>query len=281
MHMQRERWKWRTTVVIATTILVVGYCFGIMAYVQTSPDIGLHCTFFPVVGRVFPQFLRTTGSETVPDLYGCRIEKVGPYAVESWPQYLRALRLLQQSPANTNTAGTCEVHGDEEWVRVVLRRGPDSQPFSVWCVLGHAPLEVMLPALLWLVLEVGLFGVGAIVFWQRPEDRAAGPFFALTIVAVGAYMGGYHWLQIVSQPVLEVIFVLSAVLLPAVSLHFQCMFPRPKAWLQRWPQRSMALIYGPPLVPGVAIVAGYFYVRSLTRAESSAAEISAAMAYLR
>ena len=33
-----------------------------------------------------------------------------------------------------------------------------------------------------------------------------GPFFAITFVAVGAYVGGFHWWQVITQPVLLTIF---------------------------------------------------------------------------
>jgi transcriptional regulator with GAF, ATPase, and Fis domain len=148
-------------------------------------------------------------------------------------------------------------------------------------VLDHAPLDATLAALLWLVLEIGLFVVASMVFWKRPEDRAAGPFFALTIVAVGAYVGGYHWMQIVSQPILLVLFVLSAVLLPAVSLHFQNVFPRPKRWLTRWPRRALSVIYAPPLLMGVLILSGYFWVRWLVRADAPADEVRQVMSAIR
>lgn len=276
-----KRWSWRNGIVLAASLFLVAYCLGVVAHLQTAPDIGLHCTFSPVVGRVFPQYLRPSHGETLPDLQGMQIRQIGPYAVESCPQYLRALRALQQDPPPRDGDSTRRLQDGEEWVRVVLRRAPEAEPVIIWCALGTAPWEATLPAFLWLTLEMGLFAVGALVFWRRPGDRSAGPFFALTIVAVGAYVGGYHWWQIITQPVLLVVFVLSAVLLPAVTLHFQHVFPRPKAWLTRWPRATLAGIYVAPVLIGLMIVGNYFWVRALARADAAALDVQSAMTTMR
>src|SRR5207249_822750 len=78
---------------------------------------------------------------------------------------------------------------------------------------------------------------------------------------LGAYMGGYHWARIVIQPVLLVIFMVCGVLLPAVSLHFFLIFPRPKSFLQRHPWKTGLVIYGVPLVFLGVLVAGYLRIR--------------------
>src|SRR5438270_10899481 len=124
------------------------------------------------------------------------------------------------------------MHDGEEWIQIALKNPADGEAITVWCALGTPPLESTIPAVIWLVLEIGLYGIGALVFWKRPQDPAASAFFTMTIVAVGAYVGGYHWGQIVTQPVLLVIFVLSGLLLPAVTLYFHHVYPRPKPWFQ-------------------------------------------------
>ena len=39
-------------------------------------------------------------------------------------------------------------------------------------------------------------------------------------------MGGYHWTEIVVEPVLIYLFAVFAVFVPVVSLHFYLVFPR-------------------------------------------------------
>src|SRR5260370_14804152 len=191
--------RWRNLFVVVASISVISYCAALLVHVESTRDIGLHCTFSPIVARVFPQYLRSH-AEAVDNMVGCTLVQVGPYEVESCPQYLRALRLLQETPGET---GVTRRHSDgEDWVRVKLRRDLNSEPFDVWCVLGRPPLESTIPAAIWLILQVGLYLIGAIVYWKRPHDRAAGPFFAITFVAVGAYVGGFHWWQIITQPIL-------------------------------------------------------------------------------
>ncbi len=116
---------------------------------------------------------------------------------------------------------------------------------TVWLRLGPAPAETFLPSVLWFFLKIGLFLVGAIVFWKRPGDRSAGQFFLLCLCSFGAYIGGYHWWRIVTQPMLLLVFMVSAILLPAVSLHFYLVFPRPKAFLERWPDAPISLFAVP------------------------------------
>src|SRR5207248_1641384 len=108
--------------------------------------------------------------------------------------------------------------------------------------------------------------VGALVFWKRPEDRAAAQFFLLCIVTAGAYMGGYHWARISTQPALILTFMVCAVLLPALRLHFYLLFPRPQELVVRWPHRTLLAIYGPPSLFLVALAFSYAQLRGVVRA---------------
>src|SRR5208282_4829065 len=56
-------------------------------------------------------------------------------------------------------------------------------------------------------LEVPGDSCGASRFWKRPDDVSARLFFVLCLVTVGAYMGGYHWTEIVVRPALIYPFV--------------------------------------------------------------------------
>jgi transcriptional regulator with GAF, ATPase, and Fis domain len=267
----------RLLIVIGATVVVLGYCLGLILHVRSSPDIGIHSTFSLKVGRFYPQYLRDAEPGTPSNLVGWTIRQVGPRPVEDWPEFIRALRELQSHPPDSETAGTFVRHGDQDWVRVVLQQSESEKPIAIWCVLGHPPLESTLPALLWLILEVGMFVIGALVYWKRPGDRFAGTFFALTIVAVGAYLGGYHWSQIVTQPILMVLFVVSAILLAPVTLHFHHVFPRPKPWLEKHPWLTLLAIYGLPALTGIAVIAGFFWVRTLFRSGAASELVREAM----
>src|SRR5262249_48095628 len=83
------------------------------------------------------------------------------------------------------------------------------------------------------------------------------------IVTFAAYMGGYHWSRIVTQPALLMIFIVCSVLLPAVSLHFYLVFPRPKAFFLKQPNWTLAALYGPAVFFLLALLSGYLLVRWL------------------
>ena len=86
--------------------------------------------------------------------------------------------------------------------------------------------------------------IGARVFWKRPNDDSARLFFVLCIVTVGAFMGGYHWTEIVFQPALIYLFALFAVFVPVVNLHFYLVFPRPNPILVRHRRWVLGVLYG-------------------------------------
>src|SRR5262249_7712539 len=175
---------------------------------------------------------------------------------------LRGAPVQADDPASV--AGLTHIRrGSEVHIRVLLRR-PSGQTFAVWCLLGSPPLESLVPSILWFFLKLGLFLVGALVFWNRPTDRSAAQFFFLCIVTLGAYMGGYHWMRIVTQPVLLLVFMVCGVLLPAVSLHFYLTFPRPKAFLERHPRGTLLTLYGIPTAFLLLLVVGYVRVRLAT-----------------
>jgi transcriptional regulator with GAF, ATPase, and Fis domain len=123
--------------------------------------------------------------------------------------------------------------------------------------------------------------VGALVFWKRPTDRTASQFFLLCIVTVGAYMGGYHWARIATQPLLLLIFMVCGVFLPVVSLHFYLIFPRPKAFLESHPGRALAAVYGPAVFFLGALALGYLRLRWLVRGGGATEEIGSAWQTLR
>src|SRR4029450_830259 len=113
--------------------------------------------------------------------------------VKNWPQLLREMHLLRdREPAvvkglNAETLIKHDRIGEDtpfvgregqRVVRVEYAR-PGEGRRAVWCRFGPAPLVTLVPSVLWLSLKVGLFAVGAIVLWRRPEDRPAARFFWL------------------------------------------------------------------------------------------------------
>jgi transcriptional regulator with GAF, ATPase, and Fis domain len=257
---------------MAATILVFTYAGGVISYVMMMPDIGVRCAFTPVVNQFNSNFLFTDDSLHAEPLEDeDEIVRIGDKDVANWAQILHELNELWD---NRGEPGTLEdlksasskphlIVKGQEIIRVGYKRASDGERGEVWLKVGRPPYETLVPSLLWFSLKIILFVVGAIVFWKRPEDRSATLFFLFCLVSFGAYMGGYHWHRIVTQRLLILVFMVCSILLPAVSLHFYLVFPRPKTILDRAPRLVLFVLYGLPLFFLVLLISDYSLIRLL------------------
>ena len=272
----------RRLFIVVAAMLVCSYALGVLGYVIATPEIGVRCAFTPIVNHFYPQFLDPPDQEPIHE--GDVIVAVAGRPVENWSQLMRKLTDLLDQPAEPGGADLLDatVHAPttdrthllidgRHVVRLQFRRpgDPDGQVRTVWLRVGQTPPETLVPSILWLVLKIGLFLVGALVFWKRPGDASAVHFFLLCIVSLGAFIGGYHWARIVTQPALLLVFMTCSLLLPSVTLHFYLVFPRPKRLLERWPRWVLALLYGPPALFLVLLLTAYLRVRGLYPAGAS------------
>jgi transcriptional regulator with GAF, ATPase, and Fis domain len=267
----------RILIVVAGALICV-YSIGVLWHVLSAPDIGLHCPLGMEIRRVVDDFAPSgdrdgpRDNDTLVALCGQRVD---------WQHFLRRLGDLRNEPPQTippelirpSLTATLRAATDDPdlqivrldgktWVRVdFTRTSGDGSAATCWRLLGTPDVEVVLPSVLWFLLKVGLFVVGAIVFWKRPEDPSASQFFVLCLVTIGAFMGGYNWLFIATQPALLPVFMVCAVLLPAVSLHFYLLFPRPKEFMLRHRRRALTAIYGVPALFLAAMVVCYATTR--------------------
>lgn len=255
--------RWRKAFLVSTVVLVCLYAVSVLYYARSIPDIGLHTAFSNIVNRVDRDQIRPIGP-LVPEKRDV-IVGINDRETDTWPDLLRELARITPLP-------------DEE-VQVHLKRPATGEVFSAWCRVDRSPLEALLPSVLWFCLKFGLFLVGVLVFWNRPNDRSAAQFFVLSAVTVGAYMGGYQWWRIATHPLLLIVFMVCAVLLPAVTLHFYLIFPRPKQFLQRWPgwTATMLATYGVPLFFLGALLLGYGRARWLFQGDHDPDAIDAAL----
>ena len=82
-----------------------------------------------------------------------------------------------------------------------LARSEDTERFTrPRCTVQYPPSWTYYRSCVWFLQELLIFAIGARVFWKRPDDDSAQLFFAVCIVTVGAFMGGYHWTEIVTEP---------------------------------------------------------------------------------
>src|SRR5947209_7619462 len=274
------RTGWQRIVIVATAVLLGGFVTGLLWHIHTLPEIGLQCTFTPRVQTVYEDYISwPRPSGTHHRLEESTIIRVGAAPVENWSQLLRALEGLEKkNPAefvgSEGPPAGEELYGrwdGEKWVRVRLQE-PSGHRFDVWCKIGTPPLLTLLPSLAWFTLEAAVFFVAAFVYWKRPKDPSVRLFFVLTVVVIIAFMGGYHWSRIVRQPWLVLPLMTCAVLLPAVSLHFYQIFPRPKPWLLVRPLATLLMTYGWSVAFLVILIVLYGLARALGRGEAPGAD---------
>jgi transcriptional regulator with GAF, ATPase, and Fis domain len=260
--------------IVVAAMFVCAYALGVIWHVLTAPDIGIRCAFTTKVNRFFTEFRYPedqSGATLLPDDDVIALEGK---SVQSWPRLLRRLSSLRHRAPAIPVSDRASLAGpglnrvlldDQEIIRVTVQRETPRGPkiVSVWCRLGGSPLRNLLPTVLWVFIKAGLFVVGALVFWKRPGEHSARIFFLLCIVSCGAYVGGYHWQNIVTNPWVLLVFLVTSVLLPPVSLHFYLLFPRPKPFFERRPWTTLSLLYGPPLAFILFMLCSYSFVRAL------------------
>jgi transcriptional regulator with GAF, ATPase, and Fis domain len=265
------------------------YSLATLLYVHSVPDLGIRSAFNPTVRRFDGICLDASGNTSLDPDEGDLIVGIGNRKVNTWPQLLQATRSLRDksfpevsnlTDAMAQRLETMSWDG-KDYVRLAFQRGPGHADEGAvregWCEVGSMPFEDVAPSILWFLLKIGLFVVGALVFWKRPGDRSATQFYILCICTLMAYMGGYHWSRIVTRPELILGFMFSAVLLPAVLLHFYCVFPRPKQFVANSSKRAFFVLYGLPVVFLLGMIYFYLQTRWLDRGGYPDDEISASL----
>jgi transcriptional regulator with GAF, ATPase, and Fis domain len=288
-------WSWRKALLFLPGLLVCFYAAVVLWYAYSTPDIGLSFAFDTAIKKVEKSSVAMSGKEPPVLEEGYQVVEIGSRNVErSWPHLLQAINDLREAgPAQPHPVDNLEQAEKDDAAFVVL---PDGKKYvrvryhgpgrdtamtsACWCLVGPLPPEQLVPSVLWFFLKLGLFMVGALVFWNRPTDRVATQFFLLCIITLGAYMGGYHWSRIAGRPVLILVFMVCGVLLPPALLHFYAIFPRPKLLLTRF-RALWAAIYGIPALFLGLIMASYFYARHLDQAQASVDQVNAALQTIR
>ncbi len=217
---------------ITCSLLVMVYSIAVLAHVAWMGTIGVRCMFGTKIEEEIPPDYNWLDER--PHV-GDSLLSIGQFQIrdDSYSDYIRALRGLgdlvgQTVDARWTDAATGATHSSRVEVQY-----PPTWTYFWSCV--------------WFLQELLIFAIGARVFWKRPDDASARIFFVMCIVTVGAYMGGYHWTEIVGEPWLIYPFVAFAVFVPVVNLHFYLEFPRPNPLLQRRQRLVLLLLYGAPL----------------------------------
>jgi len=265
-----ERWARLRLLYLACSIAVLGYSAMVLVQVAWMGTIGVRCMFGTEIEENVSQdfhWVDAAGKDSRPRR-GDELLAIGKVAMSrgGYSAYIMATRDLGGRVGETL---------DVRW-----RERDSGRIREAKAQVRYAPTRSWAWSLVWFVQEMLIFGVGARVFWRRPNDDSARLFFMLCIVTVGAFMGGYHWTEIVGRPSLIYPFVLFALLVPTVNLHFYLVFPRPNPLMllhRRW---VLGVLYG---VPGAFLAAlwGSMYASRWLRLRDAAMESSTTLQVIR
>jgi transcriptional regulator with GAF, ATPase, and Fis domain len=211
---------------------VIIYSLWVLAHVAWMGTIGVRCMFGTKVEEEITADYSWDGARPQKGDYLLAIgdESLSQSAYVGYSDYIRAMRRLR--------------HQIGQRIEVRWRADATGSVLSGRATVRYPPSSSYVWSFIWFVQELLIFGIGALVFWKRPNDDSARLFFVLCIVTVGAFMGGYHWTEIVFEPALIYLFALFAVFVPVVNLHFYLVFPRPNPVLARHRRWVLGALYG-------------------------------------
>ncbi len=266
--MIREQTKvWGHRLLSAGGVLTVFYCLAVLGFVATAPDIGLRCLLVndragssgaADVGLEIRQIVYDSASDAGHALRpGDRLLEIAREPAWTFSHFaarLFDLRSALPSPVDRSTdldqSGELlwpdVLRGDERFVEVKYRR--DGQTYQSWLRVRSIPWQHLALTLVWFILVFGIFAVGALAFWARPFDRQARVFFAMCAVTLGGFVGGYHWWIIAGTLWLTLPFMVCAMLVPVVTLHFFLVYPEPKPPMAGHPYLKVLAVYAIPAV---------------------------------
>ncbi len=232
--------------VVSLSAAVIGYSLCVLWVVASAGDVGIRCVFETLIkAEVGPAYRWFNPDASTPERLtpriGDRLTWIGradgtwgvSIADGDYTTVIRAQRLVGREP-----------DGSKLEIRWVADPGGVPEPRRAIAEVRSRPFASYVWSLIWFAQEMVIFAIGALVFWRRPRDLSARVFFVLCAITVGAFMGGYHWSEIVVSRPLIFLFPLLAMLLPVVSLHFYLVFPRPNPLLLLYRRLVLAAIYG-------------------------------------
>lgn len=281
-----RNWSDKAFVAVSGSLVLL-YCVIVLAYVATVPDLRIRVLLRdesdeqPKSGILIREVpgIRCRGPQpAVHDV----LRRIGDQPIRTFSDFARSLRQVHR--AQVAREGMLNAGDDPSLVREPLPRlvefetGErlieveflhDGVTQTSWVIVQSLPLDEVLLTLAWFLLQLGITAVGALSVWHRPFDRPARLFFAMCVVTLGAFVGGFHWWIVASSLALNIPFVACAVFVPVVSLHFFLIYPR-RIWpLTQFPRAALAGLYVVPVVAFVWMVCLLGYIQWLTRSESA------------
>ncbi len=268
--MNPNRWSEKLLVIVSSSLVLL-FCVVVLAYVATFPDLRLRVLLADddqpgslpsgVVIRDMPGLICSGNQPAVND----RLIRVGDRQIRGFGDFIFSLSSLRRAAIYSD--GLLKENDDPSKVQeplpsIVEREDSRQRLVEVvflhngltqtsWIVVQSVPLGEILLTFVWFLLQLGITAVSALAVWHRSFDRPARLFFAMCLVTMGAFVGGFHWWIVASSLFLNIPFVACAVGVPVVSLHFFLVYPR-RTWpLTQFPRTALSALY---LVPAAAFV---------------------------
>lgn len=258
-------------------IMTVGYAVLVLGFVATSPDVGLR---FLLIDR------DSTGSVgiEVRDLclsdgdYKGRVElergdlvlRLRGVPIRSFLDFTTELHKLYNAPippggqldpwvdpkeVTSALPPLVQVGDESRWIKVVFRKKETAVVHAGWLRVQSLPFGDVSLTFVWFLAELLIFSVGVVAYWHRPFDEPARLFLAMCIVTMGAFVPGFHWWVVAGSQWLCIPFVVLAVMVPPVTLHFFLVYPHRKTLLSQHPTLTGVLLYSLPACAIVAMLA--------------------------
>ncbi len=266
------------------------YCVVVLAHVATVPDLRLRVlladddqpqnqTASGVVIRDVSGLMSRGSQISVDDV----LLRIGDQPIRSFGDFAHSLQLLRRpvtrdgflkagddpSRVREPLPSFVEIEDGHRLVEVEFRHAGAVQ--KSWLVVQSVPLDDILLTFVWFLLQLGITAVGALAVWHRPFDRPARLFYAMCIVTMGAFVGGFHWWIVASSALLNIPFIGCAVCVPVVSLHFFLTYPR-RTWpLTQFPHVALTLLYTIAVIGFIGMVGMHGYADWLRQSDSMAA----------
>jgi len=270
-------------------ILVVIYSVSVLAFVITSPDLRLRWLVSAPDQVSLPsqgvpiwtvEGIQVMGEQPRDEDVLLEVADKPIHTYLDLAEVMFDLYLPKEDPSGSNLLSENSDPSElpEDWIAPVVQihNGPrmaeirfqsmsePGQPVHrAFVVIQSLPWNEMIPTIVWFLIQLSIFAVAGIAFWNRPFDASTQMFYIVCMFGLGAFVGGFHWWMIGGSPFMNAPFIIMGLFLPAVLLHFFLVYPRSFPFLAQRKKLTLSLIYAPPALGLIAIGALLQYLRGI------------------
>ena len=270
--------KWLVASLGAAVLI---YSAFVLAYVGTAPDVRIRAMLADtdvgsdingvVIRDVVDLKIPVEVAEWEPR-EGDVLRQLGDKPIRTFLDYVYAIHDLRKvariGPEGILSPGTdpwefnagilpplIEIEGDSKlgidtarYVETHIYRPEQDKLIKTWVKVQSLPLMEVMLSFIWLLLQAGIFAVSGLSAWHRPFDRSARLFFLMCGITMVAFMGAFHWWILTGNLLLNLPFLVCALFLPAITLHFFLSYPRRLPPMDGFPRQTLAVIYSVPSI---------------------------------